>query len=244
IVALGGGLLGVVSAVGDQLDPFSFDDSPRARVITHPDWFETSFLDLGEDLKDAVAAGKNGLMVYFGQKNCAYCEALMEINFKTPDIVRYTREHFHVIALDIWGSRSVTAVEGTTSTEHEFAVAQQTNFTPSIIFYDKTGRQAFKMTGYYPPYKFRAALEYVADDHYQRESFGEYIERADPPPKFAEEGLNEQNFFQPPPYALDRSRFAADDPLVVFFEQIQCHACDVLHTEPLASPGHGSLAFS
>ena len=227
------GLLGFVPAVGDPLDPLSFDDSPRERHIIHPDWFETSFLDLGEDLAEAVKTGKIGLMVYFGQENCAYCEALMEINFKTLDIVRYTREHFNVVALDIWGSQPVTTVEGSTSTEREFAVAQQTNFTPSIIFYDETGKQAFKMTGYYPPYKFRAALEYVADEHYQRESFAEYLERADPPPKFVEQGLNEQDFFQPPPYALDRSRFAAEHPMVVFFEQTQCHACDILHTEPL-----------
>lgn len=225
-------LIGFAGATG--LDPLSFDDAPRTREILHPHWFETSFLDLGQDLEEAVAAGKKGLMVYFGQENCAYCEALMEINFKTPDIVRYTREHFNVVALDIWGSRAVTTIEGATVTEQQFSIAQQTNFTPSIIFYDATGRQAFKMRGYYPPYKFRAALEYIADDHYQAEGFAEYLERADPPPRFSEDDLNEQDFFQPPPYALDRSRFPAVHPLVVFFEQSQCHACDVLHTEPLA----------
>ncbi len=32
---------------------------------------------------------------------------------------------------------------------------------------------------------------------------------------------------------LDRSRFKGERPLVVFFEQGNCHACDVLHTGPL-----------
>jgi thioredoxin-related protein len=32
---------------------------------------------------------------------------------------------------------------------------------------------------------------------------------------------------------LDRSRIPAQRPLVVFFERQACHACDVLHSEPL-----------
>jgi len=39
--------------------------------------------------------------------------------------------------------------------------------------------------------------------------------------------------FMSPPFALDRSRFAAAAPMAVFFEQPTCHACDVLHAGPL-----------
>ena len=65
------------------------------------------------------------------------------------------------------------------------------------------------------------------------ESFRSYLERADPPPKFDVTDLNDESFFAPPPYALDRSHFAGERPLAVFFEQGDCHACDVLHTGPL-----------
>jgi thioredoxin-related protein len=82
----------------------------------------------------------------------------------------------------------------------------------------------------------RAALEYVVDEHYKTRSFGEYLEQADPPPLFADETLNPDPLFSPPPYALDRSRFAARKPLLVIFEQPRCHACDVLHSEPLQNP--------
>jgi thioredoxin-related protein len=36
-----------------------------------------------------------------------------------------------------------------------------------------------------------------------------------------------------PPLALDRSVFPASQPLAVIFERPNCHACDVLHSEPL-----------
>ena len=220
----------------DLFDQPYIDDTPRLRNVQYPDWFKLSFLDLRDDLNEAVANDKFGIIVYFGQKHCAYCEALMKINFQQDDIVRYTQEHFDVIPTDIWGSREVTDMEGQSWSEREFAVKENTNFTPSLIFYDRDGNEAFRMRGYYPPYKFRAALEYVVEGYYQRESFREYLARADPPPKFELGDLSDEPFFEAPPYALDRSRFPADRPLAVFFEQHDCHACDILHTEPLSDP--------
>lgn len=212
------------------------DDAPKPRDIIYPDWFKSSFLNLTEDLQEAIASGKQGIVLYFGQKNCAYCEALMERNFGKTDIAEYTRRHFDVIPLDIWGSREVIDLQGNTLSERDLAIREQTNFTPSLLFFDKDGRLALKMRGYYPPYKFRAALEYVVDGHYRNGRYRDYLLRADPPAKFEIADLNERAFFQKPPYALDRSRFPAKNPLVVFFEQRECHACDVLHSEPLEDP--------
>ena len=213
------------------------DDSPRLRDIHYPDWFKSSFLDLNTDLDEAIKSGKKGIIIYFGQKNCAYCEALMERDFGQKDIAEYTRHNFDVIALDIWGSREVTDLQGKELTEHDLSIREQTNFTPSLLFYDRDGKLALKMRGYYPPYKFRAALEYVVDGHYKKESYRDYLLRADPPPKFEIGDLNERVFFQKPPFALDRSHIPANRPLVVFFEQKECHACDVLHSDPLEDPG-------
>ncbi len=225
-----------VDAYAQQSDPLIFDDRPSIREIKHPPWFKSSFLDFSEDLTEAVAAGKRGIIIYFGQENCAYCEALMEVNFGAKDIAEYTQRHFDVIDLDIWGSREVTDFDGDRYTEQDFAAFHGTNFTPSILFYDGDKALAMRLMGYYPPYRFRAALEYVADGHYKNESFRDYLARADPPPKFDIGDLNEREFFLPPPHMLDRSRIRAQRPLLVFFEQPECHACDVLHSEPLSDP--------
>jgi thioredoxin-related protein len=213
-----------------------FDDTPETRDIVYPDWFKKSFLDLRDDLEDVQAGGKSGLVVYFGQKNCAYCEALMERNFGQKDIREYSKRHFDIIPLDIWGSREVTDLNGNQIVERDYAIRENTNFTPSLLFYDKDGKLALKLRGYYPPYKFRAALEYMVDGFYKDERFRDYLLRADPPAKFEIGDMNERDFFQSPPHALDRTRFKAQRPLVVFFEQRECHACDVLHTEPLEDP--------
>jgi thioredoxin-related protein len=224
---------GAVAQDEPEFDAFDFDDTPLANPLHYPEWFKKSFLDLPDDLNAAVKAGKKGLIVYFGQKRCAYCNMLMEVNFGRRDISEYTQKHFDLVPIDIWGVEEVTDMGGETLTERKFALRERTNFTPSLVFYDEQRREALRLRGYYPPYQFRAALEYVADGHYRNESFPEYLARGDDAPKFEPGDLNEEDFFTRPPYNLDRSRVPAQRPLVVFFEQGECHACDVLHAGPL-----------
>ena len=222
-------------------DVFAFDDFPLEELLGYPDWFKHSFLDLPDDLSEAVERDKQGIIVYFGQKRCAYCKMLLETNFGLTDIVSYTREHFDVIPLDIWSTEELTTMQGEVLSQREFSMQQKTNFTPSLIFYDAEGEEALRLRGYYPPYQFRAALEYVADGHYKLESFPDYLARADDRQVFEPGDLNEEAYFIPPPHNLDRSRFPGQRPLVVFFEQGNCHACDVLHGQPLRDPAINKL---
>lgn len=213
-----------------------FDDQPLDDDLVMPDWFKVSFLDLQEDLDEAMANGKQGLIVYFGQKRCAYCKAHLENNWGKKDILTYTRKHFDVIHINIRGQKDVTGMDGNSYTEKEFAIKYETNFTPSLAFFNRDGKLVLRLRGYRPPYQFRAALEYVADAHYRQEPFDLYMARAEEAFSFGKDALNAHDAFLPPPYALDRSRFPADRPLLVAFERRNCHACDVLHAGPLSDP--------
>jgi thioredoxin-related protein len=217
----------------DEAFDSGFDDAPRQREITYPEWFKHSFLDLREDLKEALRNGKKGIALYFGQKNCAYCKALMEVNFGKPDLARYVRDNFDVIPLDIWGSRTLTMMDGSRISEKELALQLKTNFTPSLVFFDASGNIIFKMRGYYKPYRFQAMMDYLVEGFYKNESFRDYLERADPPPRFDEEDLNELPEALTGPVILDRRAAVGQKPLAVLFEQRKCHACDQLHSDPL-----------
>ena len=219
-----------------DVEAFEFEDKRLKRELHLPEWFKLSFLDLQDDLDAAVSEGKDGIIVYFGQKHCAYCKALLEVNWGKEDIVDYTRKHFDVIAIDIWGDRQVTDLHGNDISEKDYAEQQKTNFTPSLLFFNRDGIETLMLRGYYPPYRFRAALEYAADHHYQRMTFPEFLSIAPTTLAFEEDEMIEESFFEPPPHALDRSLFPSDQPLLVFFEQGDCYACDVLHTGPLQDP--------
>jgi thioredoxin-related protein len=218
---------------GDTEDVYEFSDYLLREELKYPDWFKVSFGNLQDHHKAALEAGKSGIIVYFGQKRCSYCEKFLKVNLQAPDVMNYIQKHFDVIPIDIWGIEDIVTMEGKTYTEREFSLAEGTNFTPSLLFYDRNGHRALRLRGYYPPYKFRAALKYVVEDFHRSESLRDYLARADPAMVFDPDGLNEQDFFMQPPYNLDRSRFSAETPLVVFFEQGKCHACDVLHTGPM-----------
>ncbi|MCG6873179.1 MAG: thioredoxin fold domain-containing protein [Gammaproteobacteria bacterium] len=236
-------LIALVAAplmAGDTQDDLAFDDAPLTEQLEFPAWFKLSFLDLREDLAAAGKAGKRGLIIYFGQKECAYCKAMLERNWGRPDIREFTETRFNVIGVDIKGSRRVTDFDGRDWSERQYAIERKTNFTPSLLFYDVDGTLALKLSGYHRPYEFRAALEYVADRHYRRESFRDFLSRAEQAFSFGEAEMNENPIFSAPPYALDRSWYPADRPLVVFFEQVRCHACDVLHGGPLSDAGIAS----
>ena len=225
-----------ISTVQAEEEIPQFIDKPLEEPIILPKWFKLSFLDLLDDVEDAKASGKKGIIVYFGQKDCPYCKAHLETNWGNPDTIKYTQKYFDVIALDVKGDRNITTIDGVVYDEKAYSAMHRTNFTPSLLFFNIEGKEVLKLQGYHPPYKFRAALEYVADEHYKTESFRDYLARGELAEGYGEDILNTHPSFMSPPYLLDRSRIAAQRPLVVLFEQKRCHACDVLHAGPLSHP--------
>lgn len=213
----------------------AFDDRPLAEPLVLPDWFKSSFLELADDLREANA-NKRGLILYFGRHDCPYCKAQLETNWGQPDIVIYTRAHFDVVAIDVLGNRPLTDLSGRTLSEKAFAIQHEAHFTPTLFFYDRHGKLALQLTGYRPPYQFRAALEYVADAHHRKEEFHQYLARAESAYSFGQDSLNEHPDFQPPAYLARRSADTPSRPLLVTFERTRCHACDVLHAGPLQNP--------
>ena len=225
-----------ITSYASNNDDITFDDRPLDDALILPDWFKLSFLELDADIKEAAEQNKKGLIIYFGQKFCPYCKAHLTKNWGQDDIVNYTQKNFDVIAINIKGQRPILDVDGKTYTEKTFSALKKTNFTPSTLFYNTKGKEVLLLRGYRPPYQFRAALEYVADEHYKKETFRNYMARAESALGFGKEELNKNDSFNPPPYLLDRSRIKAQLPLMVVFERKRCHACDVLHGGPFIRP--------
>ena len=218
---------------GSKDSDILFDDSQLDEELVYPDWFKISLGDLGDDLEEAKSKGKKGIITYFGQKRCAYCEQFFKTSMADTDIQNYLRKHYDLIAFDIWGIDDIIDTDGKKYTERELSIHYKTNFTPSLIFYDADGTPVFRLRGFYPPYKFRAALQFVAEEFYKEETFSEYFARAETGEFFLLGGLTEREFFVGQPYDL-KSLAANDKPTAVFFEQGNCHACDVLHSKPLS----------
>ena len=225
---------GEIRAEETAADFIEFDDTPLEQDLVLPDWFTLSFLELKLDLRTALKGGKRGIILYFGRKDCPYCRIHLKKNWQDRGIVKYTRANFDVIAIDVKGDRPVIDLNGKEyDSEKVYAASIKANFTPSFLFIDAKGKTALRLAGYHPPYQFQAALEYVADGHYKKEKFRDYMARGATIASFEESEIHPHAVFSQPPYNLSR-RVRADSELVVFFERPTCHACDVLHSGPLA----------
>jgi thioredoxin-related protein len=185
-----------------------------------PAWFSESLLELPQEVKEAAAQGKR-VMLYFGQDGCPYCKRLLEVNFRQAAIAAKAQRHLVALALNIWGDREVTWIDGAVMSEKRLAAQLKVQFTPTLIFLDERGGVALRINGYYPPHHFEAALDHVAG----KISFREYLDRQRGEPASA--NLHPEPFFMPAPFDLRRR--ASVRPLAVLFETPFCAQCDELH---------------
>lgn len=141
-------------------------------------WFYDSFLEMAVDLEDAAAEGK-GLIVLFEQRGCPYCRELHEVNYAIPEITDYQKEHYLTVQLNLWGDRKVTDFDGEEISEKDLAQKWLVNFTPTLIFFSpesvgatsEEAAESFRMPGYFKPFHYGSALEYVMSGAYRDTGF-------------------------------------------------------------------------
>lgn len=196
-----------------------------------PAWFKASFLDIREDIADAASADKR-VLLYFYQDGCPYCARMLRENFAQKELVDYTRRHFDVVAINMWGDREVMDLQGRSVTEKRFAEAARVQYTPTLVFLNEEGRVALRVNGYLPPHKFKSALQYVAEKRETQESFPAYLART--APVAAKGRIAAIPHALAHPLKLADNRRASWRPLLVLFEQRHCSACDELHAQVLS----------
>jgi thioredoxin-related protein len=239
--ALGLACLLAAAPFGAAARDAPFDDSAIVRA-DDPAWFKTSFLDLREDLAEARAAGKQGLMVLFSTEGCAYCKAFIERSLKDPAIGARVREHFDTLHLEIFDDAGMKDLQGRSLPVKDFARREGAAFSPTLLFYGLDGKPMHRVVGYQSPERFRTVLDYVAGGHHRTLSYRDYLARqaSGRPAAGQPASLVRDPLFDRPPYVLDRRR-PAGKPLLVLFERPGCEACREFHAHVLSDPEVRSL---
>lgn len=214
----------------------SFDDSAIVSTKS-PSWFKESFLNLREDLSDALKLGKKGLMVYFSTEGCAYCKVFVEKSLADPTIEAAVRRHFETIHLEIFEDAEMTDLQGKAMPVKEFAKRERAEFSPTVIFYGPEGKTLLRVVGYQSPEKFKLVLDYVIGDHYRTMTLRDYLNAHGAPSAAGGKpaSLIDNPLFVTPPYVLDR-RIPAKRPLLVIFERPGCDECAQFHNNILPDP--------
>jgi thioredoxin-related protein len=211
-----------------------FDDGGMP-TAPHPSWFKESFLDLEEDMEEAIGAGKKGILIFFDTEGCSYCARMLEYTFGDPHTATQTQRHFDVVGLDLFQDDDMTDFSGQSTVVKAFAKREGAVASPSLIFYGAGGERLYRTAGYYPPDRFRLLLDYVVGEHYLTHRFGDFVRRYQPPTSEAKYQPTVDPLFDGPPYMLDR-RMPAQQPLLVLFERAGCGDCRRFHEFVLQHP--------
>jgi len=206
-----------------------------AMETEYPAWFKESFLDFNEDIEEATQHKKR-IMLLFYQAGCPYCNALVNRNLSQKDIETTVKENFDVIAINMWGDRELTYIDGKSYTEKTLAEALKVQFTPTTLFYNENGKIVLRLNGYREPRRFKVDIDYVAKRKENDISYREYV-KANLPSKKSDKSLHHEDFFSPAPHDLTVTQGKSDKPIAVFFEQKDCPNCDLLHTKVLPDKG-------
>ena len=231
LIVLFGCLLPGMS-VGEVKATVVNNDSVLAEMVNpgyheKPAWFKESFLDLREDVAEA-SEDKKRVLLYFYQDGCPYCAKLLQDNLGQKKIADKTRKNFDVIAINMWGDKEVTDLNGELTTEKKFSVKMKVMYTPTLIFLTEKGQVALRINGYYAPNKFETALDYVSKKNESKITFRNYVRKFIK--KSSSGKLHHQPFILKAPYNL-KKLIAESKPLLILFEQKKCYSCDEMHND-------------
>ena len=214
----------------------NFDDS-EIMHIDYPDWFiDNTFKDFPEDLENAIADGKKGLMFLFTTEGCSYCDKFIQKSLGDPDIARAVQRNFDTVGLEIFNDANMLHPDGSPTRVVKFAEAEGVQFSPTLLFFGKNGKAFLKLTGYQKPERFKQIISFF-EERKPGENFKDYVQRKSSlmTPKVTYK-LKDDPLFLKPPYLLAAKKNTSDKPMLLIFETDNCVDCRDLHANVLSLP--------
>ena len=132
--------------------------------------------DYSNEIKELASKEKN-LVLFFHQSGCPYCDKMRSRVHPSPMVVDYFNINFVMMDSNIKGNLEITMPDGTKGTERDFAKKLRIRATPVYIFYNREGKQALRITGYFDEKSFFYAGKYVVEEMYNtKKSFFRYLQ--------------------------------------------------------------------
>ena len=135
-------------------------------------WLMASPLNLAAKAADE----KRPLLVLFEQKVCAASDEMHRDAFPRPEVADLLKK-YQVARVDIASSETLKTPTGATSTMRDWTRKLNIIYTPSLLFFDSSGREVFRVEGYLRPFHLSSSLDYIASGEYLKQpEFQRYIE--------------------------------------------------------------------
>ena len=116
----------------------------------------------------------------FEQKDCLHCDELHLDILKRRES-RELLEQFNTVLLDIWSDTVLETPAGEQTTAAGWAEKLNIQYTPTMVMFDKSGKEVFRTEAYLKAFHTQSALDYVLSGAYLKQpNFQRFIQvRAD-----------------------------------------------------------------
>jgi thioredoxin-related protein len=122
-------------------------------------------------------AGGKPLAVLFETADCPGCDELHREAFRRPEILALL-ERFDVARFALGAPTALTTPSGAATTAQAWARTLGVAYTPTVVFFDTSDAEVFRISAYLRPFHLAGSLQYVADGGYRSEpSFQRYLQR-------------------------------------------------------------------
>ena len=128
------------------------------------------------NLTPKAAGDKKPLLILFEQKVCAACDEMHRDAFPRPEVAELLKK-FSVARVDIASNEALKTPTGSTLTMRDWTRKLNIIYTPSLLYFDRNGKEIFRVEGYLRPFHLSSSLEYVASGQYLKQpEFQRFIE--------------------------------------------------------------------
>jgi len=115
-------------------------------AATH--FFDASFGDLKDELRQARAEGKHGLFLMFSAEDCSPCIRMKKTVMNQVKVQEHYRRHFRVLHIDFNGDVEMADVSGRAMRSKEYAQkVARVNRTPTFLILGLDGAELLRHHG-------------------------------------------------------------------------------------------------
>lgn len=125
---------------------------------------------------DLSRRGDKPWLVLFEQRVCAACDELHDEGFRRPEVQEWLGR-FRIARIDIASDETLVTPSGKKMRMRDWARALAVVYTPTLAFFDREGREIFRVEGYLRPFHLASSLAYVGSGaHRGQPEFQRFIE--------------------------------------------------------------------
>ncbi len=168
-----------VAKQGEKQGSFS-DYIKAAQGPQSGDLINEDFFNSNNQLDQLVGLNNKPLAVFFESTDCENCRLTHE-KILSDAPTRKLVEQLNNVQFDVNSDKPVSTPDGRQMTVSAWANELQIGYTPTVVFFDRLGKEVMRIDAFFKTFHFQSVFAYVLEEAYhQQPSFQRYIsERGD-----------------------------------------------------------------